>query len=293
MIKQLKLIILNLLRKNVQVGASYNLFDGEELLPFSINSIRKNVKHINVVYQTVSNFGNPASPDLEEKLKKLQKAGLIDELYHYKPNFNVSPHKNEKIKRDIGLRLAKKHGCTHFISMDTDEFYDSEKFDKALNYIVIHNIKTSAVSIIEYLKEPENQLVGSYTFTPKNIDFYNYYVPFIIKINRFKKQSHGKGYFPCLTDPTRSLLHSGRFKLFPAHQIVMHHMSTVRLDLDKKYANSNLLDSAKEFQNQVKTIQKEVLEFDFEKNKTLPDDYSMFNGTLVKKVENKFNIKLD
>lgn len=48
----------------MKVGISYNLFDGEELLESSIKSIRDNVDYISVVYQTVSNFGNPCSEDL-------------------------------------------------------------------------------------------------------------------------------------------------------------------------------------------------------------------------------------
>ena len=42
----------------MKLGVSYNVFDGEELLESSIKSIRDNVDHISVVYQTISNFGN-------------------------------------------------------------------------------------------------------------------------------------------------------------------------------------------------------------------------------------------
>jgi len=292
MIQKLKQIVVNLLRKNMKVGVSYNLFDCEELLEASIKCIRKNVNYINIIYQTISNYGNPASPELKDKLNKLKEKGLIDEIYYFEPNLKKTPHENEIKKRDLGLKLAKKHGCTHFMSMDADEFYDEEQFNKALNQIAIHNIKSSAVGIVEYLKEPENQILGAYAFTPDEIDLYNYYVPFIIKISKFKKQRHGKGYFPCLTDPTRTLFHSGRFKLFSTHKIAMHHMSTVRLDLSKKYANSSLMDSEKKYQEQVKELQQEILNFDFEKNKKLPDNCSIFKGILVKKVENKFKIEL-
>lgn len=291
--KKIKETIAFILRKNMKVGVSYNLFDGEELLPYSIKQIRKNVNYISVVYQLTSNLGNPASNNLEKKLEQLKEKGLIDELHHYEPDFKLTPHENEKKKRDIGLELAKKHGCTHFMSMDTDEFYEEEQFDYALDYIMLHNIKTSAVGIVEYLKEPENQLIGTYTFIKKDTDLYNFYVPFIIKINKFKTSKHGKGYFPCYTDPTRKLFHSGRFRLFPIQEIVMHHMATIRLDLDKKYDNSSFLDSSKEVQEHLKNIQQEVLAFDFEKSKTLPEDCAIFRKNIVRKVDNKFKIEIE
>lgn len=291
--KILRKILLAFAIKNTKISASYNLFDGEELLEYSVKLIRKHVKHISVVYQTVSNFGNPANSNVEEKLENLKKQGLIDELYLYEPDFSVSPHQNEKNKRDIGLYLAKARNCSHFISMDVDELYDEEQFEKAVNYIVRNNIKCSAVCLVDYLKSPENMIIGGYTFVPKDIGLYNFYAPFIIKINKFKKQKHGDSYFPCLTDPTRILYSKGKFKLFSPQEIVMHHMSTVRRDLNKKYDNSNLFDSPGETQEYLRELKREIIEFDFEKNRQLPQDCSIFRGCIVKKVANKFGIHFD
>lgn len=292
-IKFIKQIVVNVLRRGVKIGVSYNLFDGEELLEASIKSIRKNVHYVNVVYQVVSNFGNPANPELKEKLEKLKEEGLIDEIYLYEPNLKLEPHQNEMKKRDIGLQLAKKNGCNYFLSMDTDEFYDEEEFKNSVDRIIASNITTSAVSIIDYIKSPENQIVGNFTFTPSEIEPYNYYVPFLIKIKKIGRQNHGKGYFPCLVDTTRKLSHPGRFKLFSVQEIAMHHMTAVRKDLNKKYENSSALGQSKERQEHIKTIQDEVLAFDFENNKKLPEDCSIFRKNIVRKVPNKFNIDLD
>ncbi|MDD3436983.1 MAG: hypothetical protein PHC64_07530 [Candidatus Gastranaerophilales bacterium] len=291
-INKIKKLWFKFLGRNIKIGVSYNIFDGEELLPFSIKSVRRNVQYINVVYQTVSNFGNSANPDLEEKLKKLTAEGLVDEIYKYEPDFALSPHQNEKNKRNIGLELAKKRHCNYFLSMDADEFYDEEQFKQALDYIIENNIATSAASIIEYLKSPENQIIGNYTFIPEKFDLYNFYVPFIIKINRFKEQFHGEDYFPCATDPTRTLFHRGKFRLFSPQELAMHHMSTVRLDLNKKYDNSSLLNSDKDFQENVRKIQSDILNFDFETNKALPDNCAVFRKSIVQKVVNKFGINL-
>lgn len=47
------------------------MFDGQELLEPSIRAIKSEVDYVCVVYQTVSNFGNPAHPHLEKLLKVL------------------------------------------------------------------------------------------------------------------------------------------------------------------------------------------------------------------------------
>ena len=42
----------------MKLAAIYNVFDAEELLPYSIQSIKHMVDEIVIVYQTVSNCGN-------------------------------------------------------------------------------------------------------------------------------------------------------------------------------------------------------------------------------------------
>ena len=46
----------------MKLGVTYSLFDGEELLPFSILSIRPHVDYINVVFQEHSWFGDKCTP---------------------------------------------------------------------------------------------------------------------------------------------------------------------------------------------------------------------------------------
>jgi hypothetical protein len=52
-----------------KLGAAYNVFDGEELLWRSIESIRPVVQFVAVVYQTTSNFGDAAGPELVTTLQ--------------------------------------------------------------------------------------------------------------------------------------------------------------------------------------------------------------------------------
>jgi hypothetical protein len=276
--------------KSLKLGVSYNLFDGEELLEASILSIRDAVDYINVVYQNTSYYGQKANSKLEEQLLELKEKGLIDEIYLYDKNFSLKDKTiYEKAKRDIGLNLAREAGCTHFLNMDVDEFYDKDEIIKAKEFILKNNIKMTAVPIYEYLKSPEFRFVDSYSFTNGH-DKYSYYVPFIIKID--KKSSYKKSkFFPCLVDPTRTLNNSGKFYLFSKQDVIMHHMSTIRTDIDKKYNNSNYNNSAvnSEFLSEIK---QNIRDWDFNDHQIGTSQYSTFQNKLVVKVKNKFNINL-
>ncbi len=278
--------------RKMKLGVSYNLFDAEELLPFSAKSIRSSVDYINVIYQTTSNFGQQSSSDLEEKLKQMQKEGLIDEIFHYQPNLKLTAQKNEIKKRNIGLNLAKKNKCTHFMSLDVDEFYEAQELNNAKEFIIKKKIDYSAVSLVEYIKTPTLRLIEGYTFTFENDEKYNFQVPFIINLKKNPFCRHGKSFFPVLTDPTRRVNAKGKFYLFPVQEIVMHHMSSVRKDLEKKFSNSSFMNSPPEVQKYVNNIKEEILNFDFEQTK-ISGDYALFGNKLVKKVENKFGINFD
>ena len=41
----------------MRLGVAYNLFDGEELIEYSIKSIRNNVDFICIIWQKISNHG--------------------------------------------------------------------------------------------------------------------------------------------------------------------------------------------------------------------------------------------
>ncbi len=278
--------------KEMKLGISYNLFDGEELLESSIRAIRSEAFYVSVVYQTKSYYGNLADNNIENYLKSLIEKGLIDEIYHYDKGFShKDKHHFEIQKRNIGLEISKKAGCSHYLSMDVDEFYDAKQLKKAKEYILRKNIKTSAVSIVEYLKEPIYKLVNSYTYTPDVP--YNFYVPFIMKIHKisFKNQKHNKKWYPCVVDPTRALNNREKFYLFSVQDIVMHHMSTIRNDLNKKYNNSNFNLGDDKVLNKIRKLQDSILNWTFEENQ-ISEKYSIFENKLVEKTENHFNINL-
>jgi hypothetical protein len=249
----------------MKLGISYNLFDGEELLEYSIQSVRNSADHINVVYQKISNWGEPCSENLEDLLSDLVKKKLIDKIYCYTPK-NTSASKNELHKRNIGLNIAKARFCSHFLNLDCDEFYHKNQFDEAKKFIIANKIESSSCKFINYIKNPTWQ-IQNYSQT---------YTPFIAKINLLTKLT-GKSYFPVLVDPTRKMNGNKKFKYFEPQDLRMEHMWLVRKDLNKKFNNSSAKKLIKpEFIG-------EVLDYQHP---------GKFLGNDVLEVENVFKIKI-
>ena len=211
----------------MKLGVSYNIFDGEELLENSIKSIRKNVDYISVVYQEVSNFGNPCNDNLVPLLNRLKNEGLVDEIFKYRPQTQRGGHFNEINKRNIGLSLSEGVKCTHHMAMDSDEFYTDEQFKFLKKEMIEGDYDSSCCQMVTYYKEPK------YRLDPKE----DYYVSLIYKIQNGKQYVMGLP-FPTLVDPTRRM-EGGKCKIFTRDEIEMHHMSYVRKDIRKKLQNSS------------------------------------------------------
>lgn len=221
----------------MKLGVSYNIFNGDELLKDSLTRMRKVSNYIVLTYQTTSNQGNKSSY-LSDELNKLDKS-LYDDLVLFEPDFKKKPQRNETKKRNLGLIYAKKNKCTHFISVDCDEFYDLNSFEKAKKSIIDNDYKTTACELVNYFHSSKYQMIEKSQF-----------VPFIFKISWFKKHKY-KQKFPVIIDPTRGVKPS-KFFLFPKEDLLMHHMSYVRKDLDS--IKSKLVNSPN------KRLFKDVLE---------------------------------
>ena len=101
----------------MKIGVSYNLWKGEEFVPYSIKSIRNRVDYIVIVYQSLSNYKQERK-DLRPLLDEWKEMGLIDEWVYYEPEFEGIERKwwgthNELIKRNIGLQKCLQNGCEY------------------------------------------------------------------------------------------------------------------------------------------------------------------------------------
>lgn len=256
----------------MKLGVSYNLFDGFELLEGSIKQIRDQVDYISVVYQTKSNFGNDCNPELIPLLQRLVAEGLVNELFEYQPKVDRGGHFNELKKRNIGLSLSVGAGCTHHMSMDSDEYYFPIEFERLKKTIIDGDYDSSYCQMLSYYK------TSDYILNPPE----DYYVSLIFKIK--DESNFGAVGAPVVVDPTRNLSPSNKPIIFKREEVQMHHMSFVRKDLFSKLINSSANAS---FLHIIPKIVK------YYENWQFPNQVMWASGQLlnVKKTENGFNIK--
>ena len=258
----------------MKLGISYNVFDGEELLEGSINQIRELVDYITVVYQTTSNLGEQSSEDLILTLEDLKLKKLVDDIILYVPTFS-SPHIDETKKRQIGLDYSKKNGCSHHMSMDTDEYYEKNEFKYLKKIITEGDYDSSYCQMLTYYKTWE------YRLEPPE----EYYVPLIYKINEGTQFKYN-GSSPVLVDPTRKISNLNNPIVLKREQIQMHHGSYIRKDIRKKLKNSS---ASINFKNDIDKIVEHYNNWQFPEKVLWGGRPSQFLKVL--KVENLFQHK--
>lgn len=234
-------------------------FDGIEILPYSIEAIRKHVDEVIVIYSNTSNHGNTV-----EYSKELDALNVT--LVNWEPNLGKRPVVNETAKRNFGLKVALSFGYTHFIMMDCDEVYDPVEFEKAKkdgNYVC--RLKT-------YIRKPTYQ-VDDHTLIP----FIHRLTPDLI-FGNFRTYPFAYNGKDAHIDPTRRL---NLVKDVQMSDIICHHFSWVRRDINLKAQNSTA---------KVNVLKSEI--FDDYVNAE-PGYYSKFYRSKIKEVDNKFGINLE
>jgi hypothetical protein len=208
-----------------KIAAIYNVWDGDELLKGSVQSVQDYIDHIVIVCQSKSNFGEAYIPDVWPPEL------LSTKPVHYltwKPKIGYGRF-NEIGKRNIGIDKARELGCTHFLHMDCDEYY--QNFGEAVQLYLNTGCDGSVCRMWTYFKKPTLRLEK-----PEG-----YYVPFIHKLHPHTKA--GGMSYPFYVDPTRRINTSDVVEL----PIFMHHYSYVRKNVNRKIRNStarkNLLNS--------------------------------------------------
>jgi len=229
------------------LSCSYNFFNGEEHLIPSINSIRNSVDYITIVYQKTSNRGETISEYALDVISDIKQKKLCDDVYEYTPDLSAPPPYNETAKRKIGLSMALKKKCSHFFSMDADEFYDEKQMKYAKDFIDKNKIIRSYCHSFMHLKSPRFRALDTTN------------VCFITKINKNSEIGNYRSYVD-MVDPTRRIktkesffdqLFSKKFYMFSTDEISMYHMNFVRKDKMKSKL-SNTSTSNKQFLEDIK-----------------------------------------
>lgn len=232
-------------------GVSYSVFDGEELLEKSVESIRSQVDYINVVWQDVSWKGAAGNKEVPILLERLKSEGKIDEIIKFTPDISIKAARNEERKRNIGLEAAKKFGCDYFMTMDCDEFYLEDEVREAKQFILKHGVTHSFCGFVNYGPLP----------TERFIDPSSYAVQFFSKINGKSYLGVEKGRNKnriAEVDQTRELSDFAGAKYYFLTHIHMHHMTLVRKDLYKKFMNTSCADFKYVTKEQIDELLKKI-----------------------------------
>lgn len=210
----------------MRLTAIYNVWsDSVELLEGSINSIRECVDSVIVVVSENSN-GFVHDPFAVDVCHELHNKRLIDVLIKKEPLQGKNRSYNETLKRQTGVNHANTLGATHFLLMDSDEYYHSDEFTIAKEIIDETGTKGTVVSLRTYFAEPTLMLAKRE----------NYFVPFIHELNQ--NTIIGGGSYPFWVDPTRKVKGMSIQSVKHLEFLDMHHFSYVRNDIDSKIQNS-------------------------------------------------------
>jgi hypothetical protein len=198
----------------VKLAAIYNVWDGDEHLKGSMECLKAHVDLFVIVYQHVSNFGEYYMPNFRQYSTEVE-----TNYIKYDPKIGHGSL-NEKAKRNKGIDYARDRGCTHFLTIDCDEYY--EDFGACKKLYIDSGYEGSVCKMYTYFKRP--------TLRFENPD--NYYVPFIHKLDKWIES--GQPGYPFYVDPTRRINTDDVIEL----PIFMHHFSWVRNDIERKIRNS-------------------------------------------------------
>jgi hypothetical protein len=191
------------------------------LLEHAVKHMRPLVDGVIIIGSSKSNYGEYF--EIPEDFK-------THEMFIREPQFS-HPMNSETEKRNYGLKIASEQGYTHFINCDSDEFYHPEEFlREKQRFIDNPNLQGLVCATQVYFKSPTLTIGMDTTL-----------VPFIHKLTPTLKHEFNRRYPYAWSgrdikiDPTRSLnINEG----VEWSEIVMHHMSWVRKDYQKKIRNS-------------------------------------------------------
>jgi hypothetical protein len=248
----------------MKLAALYTVFDGLELVKDSIKQIESDVDVIIIGWQKLSNHFNE-SKEIESFLSTLPSHYVLVE---YKPQTNMIPNDNEKLKHQLLLNKAKELNCTHFLFLATDHFYKSKEFKFAKEIALDFDVTTT--KMFTYYKNPKWQL------TPIE----DYQMPFICRLYDNTKIDSNK--YPVHTDPCVRVNTFKKFYEFEDYEIMLHHYSVIRMDVVSKFNNSAA--AIRWSKNDIETFIKEY------KEAKVGDSITYFKGRTLIEVDNYFNI---
>jgi hypothetical protein len=225
----------NVLRESgeARLVAIYNTWsDTLDLLEHSIENILKSVDEVIVIWSENSNYG---TFDASIRTFATYYPNNKVKFYQCEPLKGAPAWDSERHKRNFGLDKARQSGFSHFIMMDSDEFYFDTDVRRDLRRFEDPELKGLVCPSHVYFAKPTLTIGKDITLVPfihkltHNLKFeWNTKYPFAWDQSGPRKAIR--------IDPTRQLnIISG----VEWSETVMHHYSWVRKDVLLKIRNSS------------------------------------------------------
>lgn len=253
----------------MKLAALYSVWNGLEHFEGSLAQIYSETDVIVIGWQKHSHYGK-VSNEVEGFVNKMKKKHPKIVLFEFKPRGgNAKAEQRRKLNQMI--RVAQGLSCTHFFMSATDHYYDSSQFANCKQIAKQYDVTAS--KMYTYFKEPIWRLTPIET----------YYMPFICKLRvgqTYSKDTHGE--WNVYVDPALCIVPNDTFYEFKQDELMMHHYSFVRKDVENKLLNAA---ARRNFDKKIPEILERFRAFDG-KGKC------PYYECEVEEVENFFNIKL-
>jgi hypothetical protein len=256
----------------MKLAALYTVYNGLELLEKSIEQIYPHVYEVVVCFQQTSNKGERCKKVMPYVLD-LASNRIKIHLVEFTPNLELSTKENERRKHQLMVDYAKAIGCSHFFLSATDHFYHPEQVVYAKHQVEMRALDASFTKMYTYYKHPTWQL------TPME----EYYMPFICKLYPFTRIERVPK-FPVKVDPSVQMNTCAKWHLFDESEVVLHHYSMIREDINNKF--NNAAASIRWKPEDVERYSKEYEGYDIQINPGI----SYFQGRRVQVVPNYFDL---
>ena len=218
-----------------KLGMGIIAFEGIEHIKNITYEIRELVDTIVICLQKESYHGEPIHQEDVDLANQLLEYGYVDDIIWFKATDlhteegNAGPRWIETDKRNFILDyLENTAKCSHSLVIDSDEFYDKEDFEYAKSLLdKDESARVSYCQYINYYRDYSHVLVWPFLA----------YVPFITESSfRFHFEN---GTFTLPSDPTRRYVTDSSVtpKVLAFDIIKMHHLSWIRIDIEKKLHN--------------------------------------------------------
>lgn len=196
--------------------------DGLDLLHYSVDNILPVVDGVIIIWSEKGNSGEYREfmfDPMSDKVKMYQCEG------------------SETAKRNFGLEKAKQLGFTHFLIMDSDEFYKQDDVLQEKERIDREDLNGMVCRLKVLFKKP-TLMVDDHTLVPFISKLFSDTQVGNFKFYPFAYDEQGNAHI----DPTRRINCNYRIGM---SDIFMYHASWIRKDYDLKIRNSAAANNLK------------------------------------------------